>query len=203
MGKKNPRVDEYIAAAGDFAKPILRQLRAAVHRGCPDVAEEMKWNAPFFVYKGMLCMMAAFQKHCSFGFWKHALLQKRMKEVLPRGSGEMERFVRLHSPVDLPDQKMLVQLVKEAGRLNDLGLKIERSPTPNKERRLVVPESFMKAVRGNRKARAAFEAGSYTFRKEYVEWVTEAKTQDTRERRLRTAVTWMAQGKSRNWKYEK
>ncbi|HEV3029069.1 MAG TPA: DUF1801 domain-containing protein [Planctomycetota bacterium] len=203
MGQKNPNVDQYIAASGDFARPILRQLRAAVHRGCPGVTEELKWNAPFFVYKGLLCMMAAFKKHCTFGFWKHALLQERVKELQPRGSGAMDRFVRLHSLVDLPDQKMLVQLVKEAAVLNEKGIQIQRNATPKKERVLAVPESFMKAVRANRKARATFDAGSYTFRKEYVDWVREAKTEETRERRLRTAVAWMAQGKSRNWKYEK
>ena len=203
MGQKDPRVDDYIANSGDFAKPLLKRLRAAVHRGCPAVAEDMKWNAPFFVYKGVLCMMAAFKKHCTFGFWKHALLKRRVKELRHLGTGMMDRFVRLHSQADLPDEGVLVQLVREAATLNDLGLKTTRNSSPKKERVLMVPEYFRKAVRSNPKARAAFDAGSYTFRKEYVEWVTEAKSDETRDRRLRTALMWMAQGKNRNWKYEK
>ncbi|HLY73151.1 MAG TPA: DUF1801 domain-containing protein [Planctomycetota bacterium] len=203
MGQKDPRVDEYIARSGDFAKPILRRLRAAVHRGCPAVAEDMKWKSPFFVYKGLLCMMAAFKKHCTFGFWKHALLKRRVKELRHPGTVLMDRFVRLHSQADVPDEGALIQLVREAAALNDLGLKTVRDSSPKKERVLIVPEFFRKAVRSNRKAQAAFDTGSYTFRKEYVKWVMEAKSEETRQRRLRTALTWMAQGKNRNWKYEK
>lgn len=204
MGQRDPRVDEYIARSGDFAKPILKRLRAAIHRGCPAVAEELKWNAPFFVYKGILCMMAAFKRHCTFGFWKHGLLKKRVKKVLPVGTKiMMGRFDRLDSQADLPDERTLVRLVREACVLNDLDLKTPRKVLPGKKRPLAVPTFFLQAVRANRKAWEAYKSGSYTFKKEYVEWVREAKSNDTRERRLRTAVAWMAQGKSRNWKYER
>ena len=202
VGRKDPRVDAFIAKAGDFARPILKRIRAAVHRGCPGAAEDLKWGMPFFMYKGILCMMAAFKRHCTLGFWKHRLLADRVKGLPARGLEAMGQFGRLHSSSDLPDDKILVALVREAAVLNDLGLKPKRRVAPKKDRVLVIPDFFMKALRANRKARAAFEGGSYTFRKEYVAWVTGAKTGETRDRRLRTAVAWMAQGKSRNWKYE-
>ncbi len=203
MGKKDPRVDAYIAKAGDFAKPILKRIRAAVHKGCPAAAEELKWNAPFFLHKGILCMMAAFKHHCTFGFWKHRLLAQRVKGLPARGAEAMGQFGRLSSVTDLPDEQTLIRLVKEAALLNDLGLKPKKTVAPKKDRALAIPGYFLNAVRGNRKARAAFEGGSYTFRKEYVAWVTDAKTDETRDRRLKTAIEWMAQGKSRHWRYEK
>jgi uncharacterized protein YdeI (YjbR/CyaY-like superfamily) len=67
----------------------------------------------------------------------------------------------------------------------------------------VVPTEFMAALRKSRKALSTFEGFSPSHRREYVEWVTEAKTEATRTRRLETAVTWLAQGRSRNWKYER
>ena len=204
MGQKDSRVDAYIAKSAEFAKPILKRLRTLVHRGCPDVVEDMKWRMPFFQHHGTLCMMAAFKHHCTFGFWKHKLLAARVKDNPALGGRSMERFVKLSSLADLPSEKTLLGLLKEAVRINELGEKTpKRRATPTKDRVLDIPEDFMKAVRANKKALASFEGGSYTFRKEYIQWVMDAKTEETRERRLETAVGWMAQGKSRNWKYEK
>lgn len=203
MGQKDKRVDAYIAKSADFAKPILNRLRSLVHRGCPGVVETLKWGMPFFEYQGMLCMMAAFKKHCTFGFWKQKLLAARVKNHPALGGAVMKRFVRLDSLADLPGEKTLLGLLKEAVLLNESGVKMpKRRVPPAKDRALDVPEDFMKAVRADKKALASFEGGSHTFRKEYVLWVTDAKTQETRERRLKTAVTWMAQGKGRNWKYQ-
>lgn len=203
MGHKDPRVDAYIASSPDFAKPILRHLRALVHRGCPKVTEDMKWRAPFFLHKGMLCMMAAFKEHCTFGFWKHALLAKRVKGLPALGLEAMGQFGRLTSIADLPIEKTIVGLVREAATLNDQGVMPSRAAPPKKDRVLDIPSYFIKAVRTNKEALATFQGGSYSFRKEYVAWVVDAKTEATRDRRLRTAVEWMAQGKGRNWKYEK
>lgn len=202
MGKKDARVDAYIAKAGGFAKPILKRIRAAVHRGCPDVVEGLKWNAPAFDHKGILCIMAAFKQHCAINFWKGGLLAKRVKDLPALGADAMGQFGRIASMADLPNEKTLVAIVKEAALLNELGLKPKRTTASAKDRVLTIPPYFMKAVRANRKALAAFKAGSYTFRKEYVVWVTEAKSDETRARRLETAVAWMAQGKRRHWKYE-
>jgi len=174
-----------------------------VHRGCPDVVETLKWNAPAFEHRGMLCLMAAFQRHCTFGFWKHRLLAKRVKGLPTRGLEAMGQFGRLSSAADLPADRTIIALVKEAVLLNELGLKPKRRAAPAKDRVLKIPGCFMKEVRADRKALATFEGGSYSFRKEYVSWVTGAKSEETRDRRLRTAVAWMAQGKVRNWKYEK
>ena len=204
MGKRDPRVDAYVAKSADFAQPILNHLRKIVHRGCPEVVEELKWSAPHFNYKGMFCGMAAFKRHCIFGFWKHALLATRVKGMRRRGVEAMGQFGRLASLDDLPSDAVMVALVKEAMRLNDDGIALpRRTVTPVRDRVLTIPPYFIKAVRANKKALATFETASYSFRKEYVSWVADAKADDTRSRRLETAVKWMAEGKGRNWRYER
>lgn len=203
MGKPDPRVDAYIAKSADFAKPILKHLRQVVHEACPAVVEEMKWSFPHFSYKGMFCGIAAFKQHCTFGFWKHSLLVERVKGLPRLGADAMGQFGRITSLRDLPSKAILLRLVKEAAILNDEGIKPpKRKVTPKADRVLTVPDYFLKAVRKNRKALKTFEGGSYSFKKEYVAWVVDAKTDETRARRLETAVEWMAEGKSRNWKYE-
>lgn len=196
MGTRDPRIDAYIAKSADFAKPILTWLRATVHTACPAVEETMKWSSPHFMYEGMLCGMAAFKSHCAFGFWKASLIleNERNKEA-------MGHFGRITSLDDLPPRKVLIGYIKKAMELNEKGIKAptrtKRAPKPE----AAVPKDMAGALAKNKKARAAFDNFSKSHRREYVEWITEAKTEATRERRLETAIGWMAEGKSRNWKY--
>jgi uncharacterized protein YdeI (YjbR/CyaY-like superfamily) len=201
MGKKDRRVDVYIARSAEFAKPILIRIRKTVHAGCPEVEETIKWSFPSFMYKGILCSMAAFKDHCVFGFWKHALLRDRIAE-LPRGEGRaMGQFGRLTAVSELPGEKALLRLVRAAAELNDRGIMKPRRGAPKRDRKLHVPGYFLAAVRKNRKALATFKEFSYTNKKDYVEWVTEARREETRRRRLEAAVAWMVERKPRNWKY--
>jgi uncharacterized protein YdeI (YjbR/CyaY-like superfamily) len=197
MGSRDPRVDAYIAKSAPFAKPILTYIRKAVHAGCPDVEETMKWSFPHFMYKGMLCGMASFKEHCALGFWKGALL--------PGGAGKakeaMGQFGRIASVTDLPGEQALVKLVKQAAALNDEGVNVVRQKRAKPPLR--TPPDLMEALKKNGKALATYEAFSPSMRRDYVEWITEARTDETRTRRLETAVEWMAEGKSRNWKYER
>jgi uncharacterized protein YdeI (YjbR/CyaY-like superfamily) len=200
MGKKDPRIDAYIAKSADFAKPILTHLRELVHAACPEVEETMKWSFPNFIYKGMFCSMASFKAHCAFGFWKADLIFGTGKTGTDDEKGSMGHFGRLSSISDLPKDKELLALIKEAVRLNDAGISKAR-PRPKVKKELVVPDYFLRALKKNKKALAAFEAFSYSHKKEYIEWITEAKTEETRQRRIAQALEWMAEGKSRNWKY--
>jgi len=203
MGKKNPRVDAFIAKSADFARPVLKHIRAVVHVACPAVEEELKWGMPAFSYRGILCMMGAFKHHCMFGFWRHGLLAKRVPGWPTSGTNPMNQFGRLTSIAELPDKKTLIRFVKEAAILNELGIKPpKKKRTPPQQRVLKVPPYFLKALKTNKKALAVFEKASYSFKKEYVMWVVDAKGEDTRARRLETALKWMSQGKARNWKYQ-
>jgi uncharacterized protein YdeI (YjbR/CyaY-like superfamily) len=195
MSKKDPRVDAYIARSADFAKPILVHLRKLVHTACPDVQETMKWSFPHFDYKGMMCSMASFKSHCAFGFWKASLV---MDGDASRDA--MGHFGRITSFDDLPSDKAIVGYVKKAARLNDEGVKVATTPGPPRKP-LSIPADFASALKKNATARKTFDALSPSHRREYIEWITEAKTDATRQKRLQTSLEWLGQGKVRNWKY--
>lgn len=196
MGKRDLKVDAYIRKAAPFAQPILGEIREIVHAACPDVEEAMKWSFPHFLYKGMLCSMASFKQHAAFGFWKGSLVTGG-----PKQQDAMGHFGRITMRSDLPSPTVLADFVRKAAALNEQGVKIARAPKrPAKPPK--VPADLAAALAKSRKARAGFDALSPSHQREYVEWITEAKTDVTRGRRLTQAVEWMAEGKSRNWKYE-
>lgn len=197
MGTKDPRVDRYIEEANDFAKPILAELRRRVHAHVPEVEESLRWSAPTFLYKGkILAGMAAFKAHCVFGFW-HPLLREGDNSLEGRnGSGRMEKVA------DIPMKPRFVRLAKEAVRLIDEDVKAPPKPKVEKKA-LVVPPDLAAALKRNAKARATFEGFPPSAKKEYVDWITGAKREETRAERLATAIEWLAEGKRRHWKYEK
>ena len=198
MAAIDPRIDAYIAKSPDFAKPILTHLRSLVHQGCPEVQETLKWSMPHFVYKGILCGMAAFKQHATFGFWKREL-------VAPKAGPKeaMGQFGRIASLEDLPSDKVLLQYIRKAAQLNEAGIKTPARSRPKSgdARELTVPDFFVAALKRNKNAQANFAKFSYSHKKEYVQWLTEAKREETRQRRLETALAWIAEGKSQTWKY--
>jgi uncharacterized protein YdeI (YjbR/CyaY-like superfamily) len=201
MGKKDPRVDAYIEKSAEFARPILKKIRKAVHAGCPEVEETLKWSFPHFTHRGILCSMAAFKEHCAFGFWKESLFAERARPKTEERA--MGQFGRLRKVSDLPSEATLVRMVREAVALNEQEVK---SPTRSKakvNRKLEIPDYFMSALRRNRRALETFDGFNFTNQREYVEWVTEAKREETRKRRLETTVAWLAEGKVHNWRYVK
>jgi uncharacterized protein YdeI (YjbR/CyaY-like superfamily) len=197
MGQRDKRIDAYIAKSGEFAQPILTHIRDVVHAACPDVEETMKWSFPHFMYKGMLCSMAAFKEHCAMGFWKGALI---IEKGDAEGESAMGQFGRITKVSELPSKKVLTGYVKKAMQLNDDGVKVEK-PKSKAPKEVMVPDDLAKALRANKAAHTTFEKFSPTNKREYIDWLNEAKTETTRSRRLETAIEWMAEGKPRNWKY--
>lgn len=196
MGSRDPRIDAYIAKSAEFARPILTHLREVVHVGCPGVEETMKWSMPHFTHHGMLCGMAAFREHCTFGFWKGALVV----DAGDRSADAMGQFGCIRTLKDLPAKRVLVGYVKRAAQLNEDGVKVPRAPRAARAA-IPVPAELTAALAKNRKALAAFEAFPPSHRREYVEWIADARRDDTKQRRIAQAVEWMAEGKQRNWKY--
>ena len=196
MATRDPRVDAYIASTPDFARPILIHLRELVHRNCPQVEETLKWRMPTFMYHGMLAGMAAFRQHCSFGFWKHELVVGKELAGSPQGMGQFGKVTKIS---ELPSASALAAYIKRAMKLNEEGVKAPRA-TP-KKRALTMPPDLAAALKKNRRAAAAFAAFSPTNQREYIEWLVEAKRDETRARRLSQAIEWIAEGKPRNWKY--
>lgn len=200
MPTLDPRIDAYIANSAEFARPILQHLREVVHAACPDVEETMKWSFPHFMHNGILCSMASFKAHCTFGFWKGELL---VAAADARTQDAMGQFGRIASLKDLPPRKTLAGYVKKAMQLNDNGVKAPARIKPAAPRELTVPDYLLAALGQQAPALAHFEAFTASKKREYVEWLEEAKTEATRLRRLDQAVEWIAEGKARHWKYEK
>jgi uncharacterized protein YdeI (YjbR/CyaY-like superfamily) len=199
MASRDPRIDVYVAKSADFAQPILEHIRAAVHATCPDVEESIKWGSPHFGYKGaMMCSMAAFKEHCSFGFWQG-------KDVTGTQAEEgMGQFGKITTIKDLPGKRELTAYIRKAMALNDAGIKKQRpaaAPKPPPE----LPDDFaaLLKMKKHAAARKAYEGFSPSAQREYVDWITEAKADATRQKRMDTALEWLAEGKHRNWKYMK
>src|SRR3954470_7894302 len=198
----DPRIDDYISKSADFAKPILNHLRALVHKACPDVKETMKWSFPHFEYaNNILCSMASFKQHCAFGFWHASLMQDPNGLLAVGEKTSMGHLGPMKTLDDLPADEVLIKYIKEAMALNEKGTK------PKKERaqtvkEVEVPSFFLDALKENATALTTFENFSPSHKKEYVEWLTEAKTEATRSKRITTAIEWLKEGKSRHWKYK-
>ena len=194
--KTDPRVDAYIARQADFARPILEHLRAMIHEACPDCEETLKWSMPSFLYKGkILAGFAAFKAHATFGYWNDSMLQQEEKN-----RSAMGQFGRLTSVADLPDRAKLIDLTRQSMVLIDSGAKPPRATA--KKAPFTVPQDMRAAIDGNTAAKATFDAFPPSAQREYVEWITDAKTDATREKRLGQTVEWLAEGKRRHWKYE-
>jgi len=197
----SPEHDAYIEGASEFAKPILRRLRGLFHRASPQMAETIKWGAPHFEDEGIVGSMAAFKHHVSFGLWKGAMLDDPTGVLDGVGNTAMS-LLRFRSLDEMPADEPLLGFIIQGVALNRAGVRIPRTGAGSQPE-VPVPEDLAQALSGAPEARSAFEAFSPSNRREYLEWITEAKRLETREKRLRTAMEWMAEGKPRNWKYMK
>ena len=198
----DPRVDTYIDKAAPFAKPILQHIRSLVHEVCPNATEAIKWGMPFFEYKGIICNMAAFKSHCSLGFFKAGLMQNA-PELQANNENGMGHLGRITSLEDLPKDEVLKEYIKEAAALNEAGVKKAVPKKTGAPKELIIPDEVTGALQTNAAAKNTFDNFPYSQKKEYVEWITEAKTEATRNKRIDTMLEWLAEGKSRNWKYER
>ena len=199
---KDPRIDAYIAKSAPFAQPILKHLRKIVHAGCPDVVETMKWSMPHFEHKGIMCGMAAFTQHCTFGFWKGSLIFGDNKIAEEDAMGQFGRITEI---ADLPDDDVLIRYVRKAVELNDSAVKSPTRTTGAKPRpkraELAMPDDFAAALKKNAAAKKTFENFTPGKQREYIEWITEAKRAETRASRLATSIEWLADGKPHGWRY--
>jgi hypothetical protein len=198
MAEKDPRIDAYIEKSADFAKPVMTHLRKLIHKASPKITENIKWSMPAFEYKGLVCGFAAFKQHCTFGFWKQSLMEK---DTFPKSKDAMGSLGRIASKKDLPPDDVIIKLVQQAVELNEKGIKVEKKK-PAAKKELLIPDYLTAALKKNKAAQTTFDNFPPSCKKEYVEWITEAKTEPTREKRLATTIEWLSEGKRRNWKYE-
>jgi len=203
MEQFDSRIDVYINKSAPFAQPILEYIREVVHEASPLIQETMKWSMPFFDYKGTVCMMAAFKQHCAFGFWKASRLNDPHHLLHSGEESAAGSFGRICSIADLPPKEAMIDFIMQAIELNEKGIKTVKVKPPVDKAALVVPDYFVEALSENDEAGANFNAFSYSQKKDYVEWLTEAKSEATRQKRMETAIEWISEGKTRNWKYQR
>jgi hypothetical protein len=199
MPSQSPLVTAYVAKAPDFARPILTHIRKVVHAACPDVEETIKWGCPHFQYHGMLCAMATFKAHCKLGFWRGALVVPTTDKK--KASDALRRLDHLTALSDLPPDRVLVSYVKRSMALAAQCVKAPHMANRTPRPALAAPAYLTAAIKRQPRALATWKALAPSHRRDYIEWVTGAKTEPTRARRLATTVEWLAEGKSRNWKY--
>ena len=200
MPTLDPRVDAYIERAAPFAQEILRHWRATVHAHCPEVVETIKWGFPNFTYRDrILTSMAAFKAHCSIGFW-HGAAAVGAAHAKDGAMGDLGRVASLQ---DLPAPAEQQAILQRAMRLIEDGVKARPAKAAAPRPPLATPDDLGAALQANAAARATFEAFPPGQQREYIEWIVEAKQAGTREKRLAQAIAWMAEGKRRNWKYER
>lgn len=203
MAQFDTKVDQYISNAEDFAKPILEHWRKLMHGNCPDMVEAIKWGIPHFDYKGdFMCVMAGYKNHCSFSFIKAGL----MTDPRLRESGQQKPIQRFLGKItklsELPTDEEFIGLVKEAMALNEQGIKLER-PKSEKPKELETPDFFIRELENNPKAKEIFESKSPSFRKNYIIWLNDAKTDATRQKRIEQSLEWIGEGKGRFWQSER
>ncbi len=204
MENTDPRIDAYMEKAAGFAQPILQHFRKLVHKACPGVTETIKWGFPHFDYKGIMCSIAAFKQHCAIVFWRAAMMKDAPILTAARGEA-MGHLGRITSLKDLPADKTLIAYIKEAALLNEAGIKVpaRKAVAPAKAKTLAVPDVLATALAQHKAAKKVFDAFSPSNKKEYINWIKDAKTDKTREERLKTAIEWISEGKVKNWKYLK
>jgi len=200
----NPDYDKYIEKSQQFAQPILNHIRELVHQGCPEVVEKIKWSFPCFEYKkAILCHMASFKQHCSFGFWLGSVMDDPDNILNSSNESAMGQLGRIQSLSDLPSDEIMIRYIHQAMSLIDAGVKLSKKEPANGSKEIEIPDEMLKALKKNDKAMATFDSFSNSNKKEYVEWVKEAKTQATKDKRLETTIEWLSEGKVKNWKYIK
>ncbi len=201
---RNPAVDAYIAKSAEFARPILAHLRPLMHKTCPQIEETMKWSVPHFEHKGIVANMAAFKQHAVFGFWSQKLLKEELGKdsdgMFPNAGESSMGGRKIRALADLPSDAVLIRAIKVAVSLNEEGIRPKRDV--KKKPPVKPPPYLVAALRKNARAKKTFQGFTPSQQREYVDWLTEAKRDATRDKRLATTIEWLAEGKQRNWKYQ-
>lgn len=196
------RVDAYIAKSAPFAQPILEHLRKLVHIAAPAVTETIKWGFPFFDYKGPVCHMSAFKEHMAFGFWKASMLNDP-KGLLQQAEASAGSLGKITSLLDLPSDDILLDFIRQAVHINENDIKPAEKKAPKPKEAIDMPADFADLLAANPAAQAHYDKFSPSAKREYLEWIVDAKSDATRQKRLQTAIEQIEEGKTKNWKYQR
>jgi len=201
--KKNPKVDAYILNTAPFAQPILNELRATLETAEPELEETIKWGFPCFTFQSkLICSFSAYKNHCVFRFWQGSNLKDSAGILTKVGETEMGELSKIKNLEDLPNSEILINYIREAIELS----KKKSTKTIVSEKKITIDlksYDLQEIFSSFPKQAEKFDTFSPSHRKEYISWINEAKTEDTKLKRIKTMMEWLLEGKSRNWKYEK
>lgn len=194
-------ITEYIDSKAAFAQEIMQHLRTIIHQASPALTESIKWRAPCFESNGLVCAMAGFKKHVNLSFFKGKLIDDK-HHIFPCSDNNELASLTFSSLDEVPDASILIDYIQQAIALNQVPNTKKKSKIKKQKADLIIPDDLREALGKSPIAQEVFSEFSYTKQKDYIEWLTSAKRESTRRSRLVTAIEWITEGKSRNWKYE-
>lgn len=196
--------NDYINQSQPFAQPILQYLRKLIHDTHPELEEEFKWSFLAFTLNGRIIVsMASFKEHVAFGFWLGEHMKDPYKIFVTGKDRAMGQLGKIQSIEDLPERKILEEYIAECIQLSESGKKITTGKKNTKTPQLVEPDYFTEQLESNINAFENYNTFSASKKRDYIEWLMDAKTEATRNKRLTQAIEWISEGKPRNWKYMK
>ncbi|MEO9802317.1 MAG: YdeI/OmpD-associated family protein [Reichenbachiella sp.] len=191
------KIDAYLTTVSSEHRPVLELIRKTVNAVDDRIQEDWKWRAPCFSLEGLVCWFVAFKSHVGLNFFKGALIEDIHNAfVESEDEDKGNRMIHFKS-IDEVKVKVIQDYVKQAVLLNEQGIKIDFP----KRKTLETPDYLIEALNKNKKAKDVFESFTDAQRKDYIEWLVEAKREETRNKRMTQAIEWIAEGKTRNWKY--
>ncbi|MCB0792148.1 MAG: DUF1801 domain-containing protein [Flavobacteriales bacterium] len=196
------RINSHIAEQDEWKRRLMVRLRQLIHQVDPGIEETWRWNGPHFDRNGIMLGMSAHKTCVSIWFHKGALLKdpRRLFEPLEKDEAKGMRVYKLKES-DAIDEKAFTELVKQAVKLNEDGVKLSEAKPARKT--LVVPPELESVLKKDQHAMTNWEGFSYSKKKDYIEWVTDAKREETRKRRIAQAFQLIRDGLALNERYEK
>jgi hypothetical protein len=195
------QINQYMAELPEWQRRMLVRLRQLIHEAAPEVEEAWRWDKPHFDNAGIMVGLCAFKEHVAVWFHKGALLKdtKKLFEATARTEEKGMRAYKLHEG-DKINEAAFLDLVKQAVAVNDKGTKLrEAKPT---KKALVVPEDLEQVLRKDPTAWANWEAFPVGHRRAYVEWVTDARQEETRKRRIAQSLEKIREGEQQEERHQ-
>lgn len=196
MNEASENITAYIEKATPEFKEVMIALRSVLNNPNFDIKEDWKWGAPNFNNEGMICWLAHFRNHVGMNFFKGTLIKDKYNLFTHYREEKGNRQLKF-SDINQIIPEQIEYYIEEAIKLNQENIKVVK-----KEIDTSLPLDLETELNNNPKAKMFFESLAPSYKRDYIEWIEEAKREATRTKRLATTMEWLSEGKKKNWKYE-
>lgn len=194
-------VNKYISNAPISQQKILSKLREIIHKASLDIEEKIRWSHPHFDYMGKgMCFIQALKERVTFGFWFGDKIYNSPK-LSKEAKAIYETMGNLTDVSQIPSTKLIIEEIHLAMKLIESGNRDVKEKKVKPQ--LVIPDYLSLRFKKDKTANSSFSKMSPSHQREYVDWIIDAKTDETRENRISTMMSQVKEGKSKNWKYIK